>query len=81
MTIQEQMASQLIANDMFDSQAKQVMEKVVAEQQETMSGRWQDDTSDYPAVMINTLWLIVKKTALDWLNENAPQAWFKPMFE
>ena len=80
MTVYEKMLKLLIDNGMFESQAREVLKIVAAEQQER-GNRWVDDEKDYPAGLYNVLWLSVKRTALKWLNENAPQAWFKPMFE
>jgi len=81
LTLYGKMHKELINNGMFDTQAKKVMRKVMEEQKELIGGRWQDSASDYPEATVNTLWLSVKMSALEWINENAPQAWFKPMFE
>jgi len=81
MNFEDKMKDLLIQNGMFGSQADEVIaEAKVANCCESMMGRWGDDVSGYPEMMVNVLWLSVKTVALKWLEENAPEAWFKPMF-
>ncbi len=35
----------------------------------------------YQGFLMSILFATVKGYALDWINKNIPQAWFKPMFE
>lgn len=69
----------LSSNGMFDNQVEEVM-KLVVEEMNEMNGRWNEDTDNYPPIMKNIVLLTVKATGLKWIEENAPQAWFKPMF-
>ncbi len=48
---------------------------------EAMQEKWQDRAADYPSMLIDALWLSTKHHALEWILENAPQAWYRPMFE
>lgn len=82
MTIEEKLKSMLVENGMFDEWADAVIarlkEDVVGA---TMRGRWGDSVEGYPVQLLTGLWLSTKRIALEWLNENHPQAWFKPVFE
>ena len=81
MTIEEKLVEMLIENGMFDTQAKEVMELIKSDEaNETMQGRWRDAPGDYPEVMLAVLWLSTRIKALEWIDENVPQAWYRPMF-
>jgi len=79
MTIREKMEQMLFEHGMFESQAKEVMDKVEKEEVE-MKGRWDDEETDYPTPMINVAWIAVKHHALEWIDANLPKAWYRPMF-
>lgn len=42
---------------------------------------WDRPYNEYPEIMYSLWWNTLREKALIWLNENKPQAWFKPMFE
>jgi hypothetical protein len=82
MTFKEKVLDLLYNNGMFQDQAEQVLERVVTDDACTdFQGRWNDRVEDYPSLMVNLLWMAVKRVALAWINENCPQAWFKPLFD
>lgn len=63
------------------TQAEQIIE--LAKKDEALDSfkeRWGDTESEYPPAMVNVLWISVKTIALEWIDENIPQAWFRPMF-
>jgi hypothetical protein len=69
-------------NGMFPDQAKTVMDGFIQDPaSEAMVNRWDDDMSGYPDMMFNILWVSLKDYAYKWLDENLPNAWFKPMFK
>ena len=82
MTFSEKIKSMLTQCGMFDDMAEKVLEMVKADPaNEVMKNRWNDRVSDYPQVMENIMWLAAKKSALEYIEENCPNAWFKPVFE
>ena len=81
MNIEDAIKEKLIENGMFESQADEVLS--IAKDEELlgdMKGRWGDDVRDYPAFMMPVIWLSVKSVAAEWIEKNAPEAWFKPIF-
>ncbi len=72
--------NQLVQNGMFDNQAKAVVDKVMGNNPQ-MEGRWGEKTTEYPQNLTNIIWLSVKHEALEFIKENCPQAWFRPMFD
>lgn len=70
----------LTERGMFESQAEEVLE-MVKKYQTSMNGRWQDDISGYPAIMQNAIAISLKSTGLDWIKENKPMAFYRPIFE
>jgi hypothetical protein len=64
---------------MFPAQAAAVIEmaKVASP---SMADRLTDGVEGYPDV-IARLWLVTLNTcAIDWIDANLPQAWYRPMF-
>lgn len=43
-------------------------------------GRWHEPTDAYPPMMKVLVWHSVKILVLKYINDNCPQAWFRPMF-
>lgn len=82
MTFKEVMVKAMTSRGMFPSQAEEVIEKyIVSNEANPMMDRWHDDASGYPEALQDILWMGVKDYAAKWIIENAPYAWFRPMFE
>ena len=81
MSIRKKLESMLVANGMFDDQAKEVLMVFIEEgANEPMTGRWEEPMNNYPPQLLAVLWLGVKRAALIYIDVNCPQAWFRPMF-
>ncbi|MFZ2310449.1 MAG: hypothetical protein WAW11_02805 [Patescibacteria group bacterium] len=84
MTTREKLIKMLVDNGMFESQAKKVLEIAIPKIEEATSNHdftWDRPAEEYPESLYEIMWICVKATAKDWLAENAPQAWFRPMFD
>jgi len=84
MNTREKFESMLVANGMFESQAKQVMDIAIPKLDSMISDykfTWDRPAEEYPEVIYNVVYMSLKPIALKWIEENAPRAWFKPMFE
>lgn len=83
-TVREKLEKMLVANGMFESQAKEVME-IAIPRLNNLADDYEitlnSPSTDYPDGLYNTLYLIIKPIALQWIEKNKPMAWFKPMFE
>lgn len=79
-TIRDTMKQRLKDNGLSDLRADAIMAEAEKEI-EQMQGRWGRDVSDYPPAVINLTYQHVKVITLKWIDENAPQAWFRSMFE
>lgn len=69
---------------MFESQANEVMEIAIPRMNVVTDGYkidFNDCSSTYPEAIYNVLFISVKAVAREWIAENKPQAWFRPMFE
>ena len=69
---------------MFDDQADEVMKIATGHETfaSTIGDHWDSEMSGYTAkvTMVRTLWIGIKPIALEYIEENMPDAWFKPMF-
>lgn len=82
MTFEKWMRDRLINSGMFPDQVDAVVERVkAAPENESMAQRWNDDASGYAPQMLSILWLTTKRHALEYIEAECPQAWFKPLFE
>lgn len=84
MTIANSLIEKLIQNGMSETQAKEVLEVSNPSLNELIDDYSLDlnqSASSYPIVIINILFASIKPIALKWIEDNKPQAWFKPMFQ
>lgn len=82
MTVEEKLVDMLYNQGLFRPQAVEIVEHVKADKaNESMAERWQDVADGYPDQIFAVLWISVKDHALQWIDENCPNAWFRPMFE
>lgn len=82
MTFEETARDMMYQRAMFDNMIDAVMEAIkAAPENEPMAQRWNDKVEDYPPMMKNILRLTVKRHALEYIERECPQAWFKPAFE
>jgi len=82
MNFEDKMKEILTGSGMLDSQAESVISMAKSDGGlESMKGRWGDDISEYNPVVVTACQLHVKAVGLEWIEKNAPLAWFKPMFE
>lgn len=81
MTIEEKLVDMLYNHGLFKHQAVEIIERVKADEvNKSMMGRWQDQMDGYPSQLLAGLWLSVEDHALQWIDENCPQAWYRPIF-
>lgn len=45
-----------------------------------MRDRWDEDTSGYPPVIATIITITLRQVAVEWIDENCPEAWFRPAF-
>ncbi len=84
MTTQERLINELTKRGMFESQAKEVLELAKPKIESIIEDykiTWNSSSDDYPNSIYNVWFMTVKSIALKWINENKPEAWFKPMFQ
>ena len=83
MTVTEWMLESLTSRGMFDQDAEKIIEQLkpqLEKSDHSMSERWNDKISNY-VMPIKTVWSIwLDRVALEWIDENAPQHWARPMF-
>ena len=80
-TFKEAILHGLVSRGMFANQAYDVFERYAASKEaESMAHRWNDAMEGYPPVMLAVLRTCVDVTALEYIDEVCPKAWFRPMF-
>ncbi len=84
MTTKERLKKMLTDKGMFDSQANAILREAIPKiESMTPNYRitWDRPASEYPDVVYNVMWRPLCEAALKWIDENMPEAWFRPMFE
>ncbi len=61
----------------FKNELKQLQQFV----REEVAGLWGWNNHEYDDVIYRIIYMTIKPIALKWIEENAPLAWFKPMFQ
>lgn len=83
MTTKEKLKKMLTECGMSDSEADDVLKEVIPRIESLMPGiTWDRPANEYPDALYNdVMWLPLRDAALKWIDKNAPQAWFRSMFE
>jgi hypothetical protein len=84
MTTQDRLIKMLIACGFAAQQAEQVLELAKPKLNELAGGyaiTFHANENQYPEMMYSLWFETIRPTALDWLNQNQPNAWFKGVFE
>jgi hypothetical protein len=81
MTVREKLLKMLDDCAISSTVAEAMLKKYVdGPLGEAMKGRMNDKIDDYPPVLFTVCWLGLRKCALEWIDENAPLHWARPMF-
>lgn len=83
MTVREKLESMLVANGMFENQAKEVIELSIPKLNELADNytiTFESPSNQYPDMIYNLWYITIKPIALKWIDDNKPMAWFREMF-
>lgn len=81
MTVKENLLRNLIDRGLFPNQAAAIFQRALPElEPDDYRTTWDSDESAYPNAMYAIWLLVLDRHALAWIDENAPHAWFRPMF-
>lgn len=81
MTFEQWMRDRLTNSALWPDQVDAVVERVkVAQENEAMAQRWNDDIKGYHPMTLNMFWCTVKRHALEYIDAECPEAWFRPLF-
>jgi len=80
-TFAEKAKEMLTGSGMSEENANEVLAEIkVHKANEPMKDRWNEDVSGYPEGMVNILWSVVKMCALEFIDKNQPEAWYRDCF-
>ena len=83
MTTKEKLIEMCVSRGMFEKQAREVVELAIPKIDKLANGyktTWDRPSTEYPDVLYGVMFFTVARTALDWIDKNLPEAWFRPMF-
>lgn len=74
MTIRTKLQNLLENHGLWPEEIKTVIEKtILAEENELMAGRWDEDESNYPPAIMNLAWFSAKTNAIEHLESTKPK--------
>lgn len=79
MTFDQAISSRLEESGIWPQDVQSILE-LAKKGMPTMDDVWSRSTIGYNPVVLNVAWIAVKSIALEWIEENQPNAWYKPMF-
>ena len=83
MTVTSKLINMLVQMGVFEQHATQIVELAKPELNKVVNDytiTFNAPSQSYPDVCYN-LWIeLIKPTALKWIDENLPQAWYRQMF-
>lgn len=81
MTLRDWSVNYLTRKGLWPEEARTVVDGFAgSESARPMGGRWGEDASAYPEVMLNVLSLSLDAEAVLWIDANKPQHWARGMF-
>jgi hypothetical protein len=81
MTTKEKLLRFLVSTGMFPNQAEAVFERALPQLEvDDYRVTWDGPCDDYPEVIYGCWLMVLKEVALEWIDENLPNAWYRPMF-
>ena len=81
MTVEQFAVDYLNKNGMFENDAKTVVEFArTHELMEAMADSWQKPIEGYPEPMKIFLLISLRRIAVEWIEANQPEAWYKAVF-
>jgi hypothetical protein len=81
MTFEDKIKAMLVEHGMWDDQAEAVVEMLKADEiNKSMVHRWNDDVEGYPLSVLTILWMKAKHAAIEYIDTNCPEAFFRSMF-
>lgn len=84
MTTKEKMKKMLTDKGMSDSQADAVLKEAIPKIESLNPDyriTWDRSASEYPDMIYDAMWPLLRAAAREWIEKNLPEAWFRPMFE
>ena len=70
----------LVQHGMFENQALDVINRY-KQTIPDLNIRWNEPKDMTPSFMLVIMWIAIKQTALVYIDETCPMAWFRPMFD
>ena len=83
MTVKEKLMQSVVKKGLSLLEATHVVELAIPKIDELVPNydiTWNRPSEEYPNMLYVIMSPIVNGVALEWIEENCPQAWFKPMF-
>ena len=83
MTTRQKFEEMLYNMGVFESDASDIMDlaiPMIAEMLPQYNVTWDRPATEYPDAFYNVVFSTVKRAALQWIDANKPQVWFRAMF-
>lgn len=83
MTTRQRFEQQLYEMGLFESDASKIMDLAIPmfkDMTPNYNVTWDRPASEYPDSFYTVGFITVKQAALQWIDENKPQAWFRALF-
>lgn len=80
MTFTDHYKKYLDNQGMFPEDIAAVIDKCKAHPTLFPGDLWDKSVEGYPSAIMVTMTMAVRRVALEWIEANAPEAWYKPLF-
>lgn len=82
MTIREWLIRELVSCGFFETQAEEIVAKHIRECTDASKNeRWEDQEDNYLQILLRLLFQGLFVDALEYIDKNCPEAWFRPVFD
>jgi hypothetical protein len=83
-TAKERLVNKLIASGLSEEQAEAIFEearKLIESRVPDYRIKWNLSADGYPEMTYALWWIDIKRAALEWIDKNVPNAWFRGLFD
>jgi len=81
MTVEQKIRTLLAEHGLWPDKNVDAVMKIYKETHPEIEDKvWQEPLTAYPPQMIVAIWMGVRHTVVRWIDENCPEAFYRPMF-
>jgi hypothetical protein len=82
MTLRIQLEQLITSRGVSEKDAEEIVQLAIMQDNDSseLNVKFDDDKADYPTSVLRAVYFSFKPYIVKWIDQNKPQAWYRPMF-